>query len=125
MRDLTIQMTHRPGELANVTNALSLAGVNIKSIAVMASGSQGLLRLIPDDIDAARNALRNNNIRFEEDELVTVLLENRAGELTTVAAKLAEANVNLQAVYVVGLLDDMIELAMSVDDVKKAKAVLQ
>jgi hypothetical protein len=125
MRDFVIQLTHRPGELAGVTNALSLQGVNIKSLAAMTFGSQALLRLIPDDVEAARSALHADNIRFEEHELVTVLLENRAGELTGVAAKLADAGLNLEAVYLVGVADELIELAIAVDDVKKAKKVLE
>ncbi len=125
MRDFVIHLSHRPGELASVTNALSLQGVNIRSLAAMALGNQSLLRLLPDDVEAARTAFQAGNIRFEEHELVTVLLENRAGELTGVAAKLADAGVNLEAVYVVGLADDMIELAIAADDVKKAKRVLE
>jgi hypothetical protein len=124
VKDLVIELTHRPGELAGVTNALSLQGVNIRSLAAMTFGHQALLRLLPDDIEAARNALRAGNIRFEERELVTVLLENRAGELTGVAARLGEAGVNVEAVYVVGLAGDLIELAIAVDDVKKAKKAL-
>jgi len=46
MRDFTIQLTHRPGELANVANALSLKGVNIKSLAAMNLGHQAVMRLI-------------------------------------------------------------------------------
>lgn len=125
MRDFLIQLTHRPGELARVTNALSLAGVNIKSIAAMTIGGQAMLRLIPDDVAAARNAFRESNIRFEEHELVAVLLENRAGELTGVAAQLTEAGLNLEAVYLVGVSGDLIELAIAVDDVKKAKKLLE
>lgn len=125
MRDVVIQLTHRPGELAEITNALSLQSVNIKSIAAMALGNQAVLRFIPDDMEATRDALRASNTRFEEREVVTVLLENRAGELTGVVAKLADAHVNLEAVYVVGVADDMIELAIAVDDVKKAKKLLE
>jgi len=125
MKDFVIQLTHRPGELASITNALALQDVNVKSLAAMALGAQAQLRLIPDDAEAARNALRAGNIRFEEKELVTVLLENRAGELTGVAGKLADAGLNLEAVYVVGLSDNLIELAIAVDDVKKAKKVLE
>jgi len=125
MKDFVIQVTHRPGELANITNALALQGVNIKSLAAMVLGTQAQLRLIPDDAEAARNALRAANIRFEEKEVATVLLENHAGELTGVAGKLADAGLNLEAVYVIGLSDDLIELAIAVDDVKKAKKVLE
>lgn len=125
MRDLVIRLTHRPGELAGVTNALSLQGVNIKAVAAMAFDGQALLRLIPDDVERARSALHASNIRFEENEVLTVLLENRAGELTGVAAKLADAGLNLEAVYVVGVADDLIELAIAVDDVKKARKLLE
>ena len=125
MRDFVIQLGHRPGELARVTNALSLYGVNLKSVAAMTMGDQALLRLIPDNVESARSALSANNISFEENEVVVVLLENRAGELTAVAAKLAEAGVNLVATYVVGLTDDLIELAIISDDLKKARKVLE
>ena len=125
MRDFVIHLSHRPGELASVTNALSFQGVNIKSLAAMTLGNEALLRLIPDNVEAARTALRDANIRFEEKELINVLLENRAGELTGVAAKLADAGLNLEAAYVVGLAGDMIELAIAVDDVKKAKKLLE
>lgn len=125
MKDFMIRLTHRPGELAVVTDALSLQGVNIKSVAAMTLDNQALLRIIPDDIEAARSALRASNIRFEENEVVTVLLENHAGELTGVVAKLADAGLNLEAVYMIGVADDLIELALAVDDVKKAKKLLE
>ena len=125
MREFTIQLTHHPGELARVANALSLAGVNIKSVAGMSFGNQAQIRIIPDNVEAARNALQENNIRFEETEVVTVLLENRAGELTGMAGELANAGLNLEAIYVVGLAGDLIELAIVCDDVKKAKKVLE
>jgi hypothetical protein len=125
MRDFAIQLSHKPGEVARVAHALARAGVNLKSIAAMSINNQGLLHFIPDDVDAARNALREANIRFEESELVTVMLENRAGELEDVAAKLANANLNLQAIYVVGLDGDLVELAIVADDAKKAKKVLE
>ena len=125
MRDFAIQLSHKPGEVARVAHALARAGVNLKSVAAMTINNQGMLRLIPDDVDAARNALRESNIRFDEAEPVVVMLENRAGELEDVADKLAKANVNLQALYVVGLSDDLVELAIIADDAKKAKKVLE
>ncbi len=124
MKDFLIELTHSPGGLAEITNALSFAGVNIKSLAAMSFGGQALLRLIPDDADAARSAFRDKHIRFEEHEVTTVLLENKAGALTGVAARLAEAGLNLEAIYVVGLADDLIELAIAADNIKKAKKVL-
>jgi len=125
MKDFSIQLTHRPGELARVATALSRHGVNIKSLAGIAVGQQVVLRLIADDVESARAAFEGANVRFEEHEVVTVLLENRAGELATVASKLADAGVNLQGIYLTGIEDDLVELAIVADDVKKAKRALE
>src|SRR5262245_469144 len=110
MRDFTIPMTHRPGELARVTNILGRAGINLKSVAAMAIGTQAQLRLIADDVEAARHALTEANVRFEESEITTVLMENRAGEVSDLATKLSNAGVNLHAIYVTGIDGDLVEL---------------
>ena len=125
MRDFAIHLTHKPGELARIANALARARVNLKSVSGSVIGNQGVLRVIADDVDAARRALQEGHIPFDEHEVVTVLLENQAGELENVAAKLAIANVNLHAVYVVGLDGDLVELAIIADDPKKAKKALE
>src|SRR5262245_22384821 len=125
MREFSIQATHRPGEIGRVANELARVGVNLQSVAAMAFGNQGVIRILPDDIEAARGALERANIRFEEHEVVTVLLENKAGELAEVADKLANANVNVIAIYLTGRVDDMVELAIVTDDAKKAKKVLE
>jgi hypothetical protein len=125
MRDLAIHVTHRPGEIARVAGALARKDVNIKSIAGMGMNSQGIIRVIPDDIETARTALQDANIRFEECELVSALLENKAGELAEIASKLANVHVSIQAIYVIGLEGELVEVAMAVDDIKKAKKVLE
>jgi hypothetical protein len=125
MRDFAIHVTNRPGEIARAADALARKDVNMKSIAGMVIGNQGVIRVIADDVEAARSALTESNIRFEETELLTVLLENKTGELGEVAGKLAKANVNLQAIYVIGLDGDLVELALAVDDIKKAKKTLE
>ena len=98
--------------------------MNIKSLTAVHVENHALVRIIPDDMEAARNALHSAHVRFEEEELVTLLLENRAGELTGVLAKLSEEGINLEAIYVVGLADDLIELAFATDDFKRAKRAL-
>ena len=124
MRDLEIHLTHRPGELARVAEALGRYGVNIKSLAALEIDQHAIVRILPDDIEPARSALEHANVRFEEGEVVTVLLENRAGEVARIAAKLAEGKVNLRGLYVTGLVDNLVELAIVADDPKKAKRLL-
>lgn len=124
MRDFSVHLTHRPGELARVSHALARKGVSLKSVAALSFQNQGLMHFLADDVEAARSALSEGSIPFEESEVVTVLLENQAGELEGVADKLSKAGVNLHAVYVVGLDGDLVELAIIADDPKKAKKAL-
>ena len=125
MKDFAVALTHRVGELARVAKVLSRYGVNLKSVTGVAINGQVQIRFLPDEADAARSALEAGDIRFEEHEVVTVLLENRAGELASLADRLAEANVNLLAIYVTGIAGNLVELALVPDDVKKAKKILE
>jgi len=124
MEDFAIKLTDRPGELARVATALSRYGVNIKAVAGLAIDGQVLVRILTDNADAARSALTAGGIEFEGQEVLTLLLENRAGELASVCGRLEGARVNLRAIYLTGIVDNLVELALVVDDAAKAKQVL-
>jgi hypothetical protein len=124
MRDCTIQLTNKPGDLARVAQALARRGVNIKSLAALSMDGVARARILPDDIVAARSAFEAANIRFTESEVHIVLLENKAGVVASITERLGEAGINLEAIYVTGIADDLVELAIVSDDAKKAKKIL-
>jgi hypothetical protein len=125
MTEFAIRVSHRPGELARVATALARYGVNIKSVSAQANNADAVLHILPDNAEPARAALTQNQIEFEESEVVTVLLENRAGELARISEQLASARVNLRALYVIGLVDNLVELAIVADNIEKARAALE
>jgi hypothetical protein len=108
-----------------VAQALARRGVNIKALAGLSVDGVALARILPDDTVAARSALEAANVRFTESEVHLVLLENTAGVLATVANRLGDAGVNLEAIYVTGLAEGLVELAIASDDPKKAKKILE
>ena len=55
----------------------------------------------------------------------TVLLENSAGELATVTNRLGDEQINLEALYVTGIADDLVEIAIASDNPKKTKKLLE
>jgi hypothetical protein len=125
MKDCSIQLTNHPGDLARVAQALSRRGVNIKALAGMSIGGVAMARILPDDIVVARSALEAAKIRFTESEVHIALLENKAGVLADVTNRLGEAGINLEAIYVTGIADDLVELAIVTDNPKKTKKVLE
>jgi hypothetical protein len=125
MRDCSIQLTNHPGDLARVAQALGRRGVNIKALAgISVGGGVAIARILPDDITVARSALEAANIKFTEGEVHLVLMENKPGVLANITSRLGEAGVNLEAIYITGIADDLVELAIVSDNPKKAKKVL-
>jgi hypothetical protein len=126
MKDCSIQLTNHPGDLGRVAQALARRGVNIKALtAISVGGGVAMARILPDDIAVARSAFEAANIRFTEGEVNLVLLENKAGILANVTNRLGEAGINLEALYVTGIADDLVELAIVSDNPKKAKKILE
>ena len=124
MRDCAIHLTSKPGDLGRVAEALARRGVNIRALTGLASEGMATARILPDDIVAARGALEAAGIRFTEGEVHQVLLENRAGALAAVTNRLGEEGVNLEAIYVTGIADGLVELAIVSDNPKKTRKVL-
>jgi hypothetical protein len=125
MKDFSVKLTNKPGDLARVAQALARRGVNIKALAGLSMDGVALAHILPDDTVAARSALDAANIRFTESEVHLVLLENKAGVLAAVANRLGDAGINLEAIYVTGIADDLVELAIASDDPKKTKKILE
>jgi len=125
MKEFRITIGNRPGELARVAESLSRKSVSIKAVCASASGGQVILHIIGHDMEATRAGLQEMRAQFTEQEVISVLLEDKAGELARVANQLAGAAVNIDAIYLTGKAEDLVELAIAVDDVKKAKKVLE
>ncbi len=125
MRDCSIQLTNHPGDLGRVAQALARRGVNIKALAGISIGGVAMARILPDDIVVARSAFEAANIRFTESEVHIVLLENKAGVLANVTNRLGDEGINLEAIYLTGITDDLVELAVVTDNPKKTKKILE
>jgi hypothetical protein len=125
MKDCSIQLTNHPGDLARVAQAMARRGANIKALAGISIGGVATARILPDDIVVARSALEAAGIRFTESEVHLVLLENTPGVLANVTNRLGEEGINLEAIYVTGIADDLVELAVATDNPKKTKKILE
>jgi hypothetical protein len=124
MKEFRITMGNRPGELARVASALGRQGVSIKALAASAAPNQVILHLVGHDVEATRSGLEAASIQFQESEVLLLLLEDKAGEIARISSQLADAGVNLTAIYLAGRADDLVEVVVAVDDIKKAKKVL-
>ena len=104
VKDLTISLEDRPGTMADVGEALGKAGINIEGFVGLAVDGRGLMHLLVEDASGARAALEGAGITVEgeADPLVMDLPAGevaRPGALGEMARKVADAGVNVTAIY--------------------------
>jgi hypothetical protein len=101
--DLGVTVEDRPGGLADIGEALGNAGINIEGLCGMGLGDRGVIHLLVEDGAAARAALEGAGLTVEsESEAIVSEIPgdvNTPGTLGKMARAVAEAGVNMRAVY--------------------------
>jgi hypothetical protein len=120
MTEFVVQMENRPGRLAALTEALAAAGVNIEALAAYGHDGEGTVRLIVDDAASTRRVLEEAALNHEEHTVLSAHLPHRPGELARLTRALADAGVNIDALYVLRSNAEGVELAISVDQPESA-----
>jgi hypothetical protein len=123
LRQFEILINDRPGELAKVTDALAMNGVNIMAIASERCENP-IIRIVTDDEQSTRSALKKANMKFRENELMVIELQDRPGELSKMAKKLAKAGVNVESIHILSKGTSTTSVALVVDNYKKASEIL-
>ena len=99
--DLVIEIENTPGALAEVSAAISDAGVNIAAATCLGAGQRAELHVLVPHVEAAKHALAISHLAVtREREVVVVEVEDRPGVLADLTRKIALAGVNLDLVYV-------------------------
>jgi hypothetical protein len=124
MTEFTVFLANRPGMLALLTERLGDAGVNIEALAAFGLNETGLVRLIVDDATTTERVLDTADIGFEQRDILTTILPDRPGAMGAMARRLADAEVNIDAVYLLRSSAEGLEFAVAVDELPAARLLL-
>lgn len=124
MTEFVVRLDNRPGSLARLTELLADAGVNIDALAAWGTNGDGVVRLIVDRPDACARTLDEAGLSYERRTVLSALLANRPGELARVTRDLAKADINIEAIFLLGTHPDGLEVAIAVDDPEAASPLL-
>jgi hypothetical protein len=122
----SVFMVNKPGVLARVLGEFAGAKVNITAITMMDSAEHGVMRVVFEEPEKARNVLDGLNMPYNETDVLCVNLANKSGALATVAEKLAKGHINISYAYcTAGARGGRTTGVLKVSDVKKAIKLLQ
>jgi hypothetical protein len=125
MREFTVTIEDKPGELGKCFLALAERGVNILAFQSYVEEGESLARLVVDDPATAKAVLGSLHMIFEETAVAVVRLVHRPGELGRAASRLGEEQINIDYSYC-GLEPGSTRalVVFGVDDLIKAVGVL-
>ncbi len=100
--DIVIEVENKPGALAELTAAISDAGVNIAAATFTGGGENAELHILVPHAEPVRHALAltHKAVIAREHEVVVVDVRDEPGVLADLARKIARSGVNLDTVYV-------------------------
>jgi hypothetical protein len=122
---LVVSLANKPGTLARFCSILGDAGVNIAAILAPETRRGGKVRVIVDDQDRATSALKKAKIKFSREEVMIVEMYNRPGVLGKLAAKLAEAKIDILFTFASTSPYAWTKVVIAVHDVGKALRLLE
>jgi hypothetical protein len=123
---LAVFLANRPGALARVCEALAKAEINIHALATSDTVDHSVVRMVVSDPTKALMLLGEAGVLALESDVLMIETNNKPGVLAKIAECLAEAEVNIEYVYLAGspkAAKGLIILRPS--DVEKAQRVLR
>ena len=100
LTQFSVFLVNKPGVLAQVTSALADAKVNLVAVTLVDSQEHGVLRMVAEKPEQAREVLKKLNLPMTETEVLCVDLPNRPGALADVATLLGKEHININYAYV-------------------------
>ena len=120
--EIIVESDDRPGVIADIGELFGQARVNITAAAAFVQDGRGYLHFVVDNADRALSALKVGGWKIRGSrEVLTVSVDDRPGELGRYARRLADAGINITALYMSGERAGDKELIVAVDDLAAAR----
>jgi hypothetical protein len=98
-KQLSVRLVNKPGRLADMLGAMAKEKVNFRALAVMDSAERGMVRFVPDDLDAAIKVLEKSNIAYEVADVLLADVPNQPGAFRKICERLAAEHLNIDYAY--------------------------
>ncbi len=96
---ISIFLENKAGRLSEVTETLFEAGVNIRALSLADTSDFGVLRLIVDDNEKAKETLKARGFTVGKTSVVAVEVPDKPGGLHGILETLQKAGINVEYMY--------------------------
>ena len=99
IQQLSIFVENREGRLAQITEVLAAAQIDIRAISVADTSDFGILRLIVDDPEKAVKALKAAGMTVSLTDVIAIGINDKPGEFAKAMRILADHHITVEYMY--------------------------
>lgn len=99
IQQIAIFMENKPGHLRTICRTLADANISITTLSLADTQQYGILRLLTDNWERARDALSNAGFVVNVTEVLAVEVDDKPGGLLRILDIIGEAGINIEYMY--------------------------
>lgn len=123
---LSVFAQNKPGGIVEITQLLGNANVNIRALSLADTSDYGILRLIVDSVEQAKETLSSAGYIFQLSPVIGVEMSDTPGGLSHTLSVLHENGVNIEYMYAfIARKKDNAYIILRAEDCEAAEAVLK
>lgn len=125
VNQVSVFIENRQGRLGEVLQVLKDNDVNILSISLADTTEYGLLRLIVNKPEQAKDVLLAAGFSSMLTEVLIIKVPHVAGSLQNILCEIAKANVSIEYMYGLSVESADASIVMKTNELEEAEAVLK
>lgn len=99
VEQISIFLENKSGRLADVAGVLAESGINIRALSLADTTDFGILRLIVNDTEKAKQVLKSNGFTVGKTEVIAVEVADRPGGLAEILTIVKDEGINVEYMY--------------------------
>ncbi len=99
VKQLSVFLQNKSGKISSVVQTLYENGIDIRALSIADTTDFGILRMLVNDIEKAKEALAKENCIVSVNEVDVVAVPDAPGGLSSVLKKLSDAQIDIEYMY--------------------------
>ena len=125
IKQLSVFLENREGRLEEVLNTLKEEKINIISLSLADTSDYGMLRILVEEPERGKDALKAKGFSATLSDIVAVTLPHKIGALQETLHVMYEAGINIEYMYALCTTTDEAAIAIKPSDLDKAVKALE
>jgi hypothetical protein len=96
---LSVFLENKPGHLQNILRILYQNNINIIALTIAETSDYGILRMIVNNPDKARQVLKEDNITSRMTDVLAIEIEDKPGSLYKLIETFSRKDINIEYMY--------------------------